>query len=136
MFKIDDRVVLPKTSNLKTYNEYEDDCTRGKVVQITQEGKFVVKWDSSWHKPNPSSHLANELMLESEADEILSKLEAEYESYATPIREKMKQAAQLLKEAGEIANKGDRDLTTWLDVTSPLIRAMDNLGWRTSSLEC
>lgn len=135
-YSVGDRVVLPKRSNLETWNEYEDDVTRGEVKAIPEEGKFTVKWDSSWIKPNPGTYNANELMPEAEANEILARLESEYEAWAGPIREKMKQAGQLLKEAGELADAQKKSLTEMHDIMSPLLGAMDSLGWSTSSLSC
>lgn len=135
-FKVGDRVVLPEYSNLESYNEYEDDCTRGEVTGVNSNGKITVKWDSSWQKPNPSSHDADELMTEVEADDILSKLEAEYEAWAAPIREKMEQAALLLKEAGGLAQGQNKHITELHDIIEPLMSAMRGVGWSTSSLSC
>lgn len=136
-FEVGARVVWIARSNLKTHNEYEDDdCTRGVVKSIGEDGKLTCKWDSRWTEPNPSKHNARELMAEDEADAILSKLEAEYEAWAGPIREKMKQAAELLAEADRLATKQKRNLTEMHEVVGPLIRAMDDVGWQTSSLSC
>lgn len=135
-FEVGQRVVLVAASDLDKYNEYEDDCTRGLVKSVEKDGKFLVKWDASWHQPNPDKHNASELMLETEANKILSKLEAEYEAWAGPIREKMEQAAKLLEEAGKLATKQKRDLSEMYEITSPLIGAMESIGWRTSSLSC
>jgi hypothetical protein len=131
------RVVLVAESNLTTHNEYEDDdCTRGVVKSVDKDGKLTVKWDSSWRTTNPSKHDASELMAEEEANKILDKLEAEYEVWAGPIREKIKEAAKLLAEADKLANKQKRDLTEMHEIVGPLIGAMDDVGWRTSSLSC
>lgn len=135
-FEVGQRVVLVSGSNLETHNEYEDDCTRGVVKSIDENGKVLVRWDGSYRKPNPGKHNADELITEVAADEILSKLEAEFEAWAGPIREKLEQAGALLKEAGELADKHGRDLTEMWDLTSPLTSAMDEVGWRTSSLTC
>lgn len=137
-FNVGDRVVWVERSNLETHNEYEDDdVTRGVIKAVEAKGKVRVKWDYVWDgSPNPSSIATSKLMLESEANEILSKLEAEYEAYAGPIRKKIEKAAKLLEEANELAAAQDRDLTEWSDVVDPLIGAMDTIGWRTSSLSC
>lgn len=136
VFEVGERVVLVAGSNLKTWNEYEDDTTRGVVKSIVQEGKLLVKWDGTWRKPNPSRHDASELITEVEANQIRSVLETEYEAWASPIREKMKLAAKYLTEAGELAAKQDKDLAEMHEITGPLISAMDGIGWRTSSLSC
>ena len=135
-FEVGQRVVLVSGSNLETHNEYEDDCTRGVVKSIDENGKVLVRWDGSYRKHNPGKHNADELITEVAADEILSKLEAEFEAWAGPIREKLEQAGALLKEADELADKHGRDLTEMWDLTSPLTSAMDEVGWRTSSLTC
>ena len=136
-FKVGDRVLLLERSDLETHNEYEDDDTcRGEVLSISEEGKFKCKWDQVWGQPNPSDHTAEELISEKEADKILSKLEKEYEAWASPIRKKMEEAAKLLEQAGKMADKQGRELAEMHEVVGPLISAMDNLGWRTSSLSC
>jgi len=136
MFNVDDRVVLPEASELEFWNPEEDDCTRGVVTQINDDGKITVKWDSSWRNPNPSNHDVEDLMLESEADDILSKLEEEYEAWADPIRKKMEQVGKLLREANELAYAQDQNLTEMHDIVQPLMSAMSSAGWSTSSLRC
>lgn len=136
-FEVGARVVLVERSNLDTHNEYEDDdTTRGVVKSVDAEGKLTCKWDNSWITPNPSKHTASELMAEAEANKILEKLEAEYEVWAGPIRKKIEESAKLLAEAGELAAKKDRDLSEMHEIVGPLISAMDDIGWRTSSLSC
>lgn len=136
-FKVGDRVLLLERSDLETYNEYEDDDTcRGEVLSVSEEGKLKCKWDQVWGQPNPSEHTAEELISEKEADKILSNLEKEYEAWAGPIRKKMEEAAKLLEQAGKMADKQGRELAEMHDIVSPLISAMDDLGWRTSSLSC
>lgn len=135
-FEVGTRVVWLERSDLKTHNEYEDDVTRGEVKSIGEDGKYSVKWDDSWVTPNLGKHDASELINEDEADKILSKLEKEFEEWAGPIREKMEAAATLLEEAAKMASKKKRDLTEMHELTAPLINAMDDIGWRTSSLSC
>jgi hypothetical protein len=133
-FKVGDRVVDPDRSNLEEWNEYEDDTTRGEVTAVGEDGKISCKWDDSWHKP--STHNADDLITEAEADKILAKLEKEFEKWAAPIRKKMEQAAKLLSEAGELASAQGKDLSELHEIVGPLIGAMDDVGWRTSSLSC
>lgn len=136
-FNVNDRVVLVAASNLKTHNEYDDDETeRGTVRSVLPDGMLSVKWDNSWRKPNPSNHQSEELILETEADQILSKLEAEYEAWAGPIKEKMVQAGALLREAGKLASARNREITEMNEAVRPLLNAMRSLGWSTSSLSC
>jgi hypothetical protein len=135
-FEVGQRVVWVSRSSLKEWNEYEDDTTRGAVKSIDEDGKLSVKWDDSWVTPNPGKHDASELISEVEANKILSKLEKEFEAWAGPIREKMEETAKCLKEAGKLAAKQKKDLAEMHELTSPLISAMDDIGWRTSSLSC
>lgn len=135
-FEVGQRVVLVSGSNLDSHNEYGDDVTRGLIKSIDEEGKILIKWDNSYNNTNNRKRKASELMLEVDANAILSKLEADFEVWAGPIREKMKQAGALLKEAGKLADKQGRDLTQMWELTGPLTSAMDEVGWRTSSLSC
>src|SRR5579885_3633810 len=79
-FEIGQRVVVVHLSSLKKHNEYEDDdCTRGTVKDIKGD-KYLVKLDGSWHKPNHQEFTGSQLITEEEADQILTKLEEEYEA--------------------------------------------------------
>lgn len=133
-FEIGARVVLPENSNLDEWNVDEEDVTRGAVKSIGEDGKFLVHWDNSWNKP--SKHFAEDLMPEEEANKILSVLEAEYEIWAAPIREKMEQVATLIGEAGELASKQNKALAEMHELVGPLIGSMRKTGWHTSSLNC
>lgn len=135
-FKVEDRVVWVERSNLEEWNEYEDDTTRGTVLSVNDDGTLTVKWDSSWLTPNPSKHNANELITEAAADKIRVKLEKKYEAWAGPIRKKMEQAGKLLSEARELADEQDKNLSEMHELVGPLINAMDEIGWSTSSLMC
>lgn len=139
-FEVGSRVVDTTRSNLKTHDEYEDggDVTRGAVVSLIDAAsdKVKVKWDSQWIEPRTSTIAIKNLMSEKKANQILSKLEAEYESWAGPIREKLKAAGELLREAAQLAQAKKRDLTEMHDLVGELTEAMDDIGWRTSSLSC
>lgn len=134
--EVGSRVVWLNHSNLETYNEYEDDTTRGTVESINEHGDLFVKWDDSWWNAEPKAIQPEDVISEEEADKILSKLEKEYEVWAAPIRKKMESAAKLLREAGELADKQDKNLSEMHEIVGPLISAMDQIGWRTSSLSC
>lgn len=133
-FSVGDRVVLVERSNLEEWNEYEDETTRGVVTAISEDGKVSCTWDDTWNKP--SVHSADELITEAKADKILAKLEQEFEKWAGPIRKKMEQAAKCLNDARELAEKQGKDLSEMHEIVGPLISAMDDCGWRTSSLSC
>lgn len=133
-FEVGQRVVLISGSNLDTHEEYED-MTRGLVKSIDKEGSLTVKWDPNWRKLNPSTHVARELMAEDEANKILSKLEEEYNIWAVPVKEKIKQAANLLIEADALAALQNTNIID-MDAVNPLLSAMEDIGWSTSSLGC
>ena len=137
-FEVGQRVVDKKHSDLKHYNEYEDDVTRGVVVSLCEDEphKIRVKWDESYKKPNPENILIEQLIREEEADKILSVLEAEFKVWADPVAEKLKEAGKLIKEADALATKNGRELTEMYDVLGELTSAMEEIGWRTSSLSC
>lgn len=133
-FSVGDRVVLVARSNLKEWNEYEDDTTRGTVTAVSENGTVSCTWDDSWVVPG--TYNADELITEDKADKILAELEKEFERWAGPIRKKMEQAARCLNEARELADKQGKDLSEMHEIVGPLISAMDDCGWRTSSLSC
>jgi hypothetical protein len=138
-FNIGDRVVL-NDHNLKNYDEQGMDCTKG-VVHDTKETlhdgceKVLVKWDISWGPPLQEID-ASQLVPEKEANQMIATMEAEFEAWAIPAREKMKQAADLLLEAGNLAEMHNREINQMHDIVYPLLTAMDSLGWRTSGLSC
>lgn len=133
-FKVGDRVVL-NDECLVAYDEYSDDCFRGKVSSI--EGKKItVIWDDSWRNENAEALTPDELISEEKADKIIDKLEKQYEKWASPIRKKIEDAAKLLAEADKLAQKKNRDLAEMHELVSPLLCAMDDIGWSTSSLSC
>lgn len=137
-FEIGQRVVNVECSNLKTHNEYEEDVARGVVVALyaDEQDNVRVKWDSKWMKPNPEKISSEKLIAEEDANKILSKLDKEYEAWASPIREKLKEAGELLREADRLAQKQGRNLVEMYVLTGELTNAMDEVGWRTSSLSC
>jgi hypothetical protein len=135
-FEVGQRVVLVSDSNLKEWNVYVDDTTRGVIETINSVNNYSIKWDSKWHTPNPSNHNASELITETEANEIRSQLEKEYEIWAGPIRNKMEQAAKCLEEAEELASKQNKNLAEMHELTYPIVKSMDQIGWITSSLSC
>jgi len=134
-FKVGQRVISKDSVNL--FEEYEEDqAIRGVVESLGEGDKVSIKWDRKFMSPNPEILSVKELLTEVEGDAKLSTLEADYESWAGPIREKLKAAADLILEAVSLSNKKKRDLVEMHELVSPLIHAMDTVGWRTSSLNC
>lgn len=136
-FKVGDRVVHVKDSSLEEWNADDyDDTIRGVVKGIHKSGKLLIEWDLSWRNKEHAEAMPDELISEAEANKILSKLEAEYKAWADPIKEKVEQAAKLLREAGKMASKQKKELIEMHDLVYPLLGTMDGLGWSTSSLSC
>lgn len=135
-FKVGDRVVDKVESDL----EYHQDkyVIRGTILSFKENDPNTVKvnWDQYWVSPNPSNISIDKLILEEEADQLLSKLEAEYEIWAAPIRVKMKEAGQLILEANALALKEKKSLVDLHELSAGLTNAMDEVGWSTSSLSC
>ena len=105
-FKVGQRVVL-RNSALEEYNDDGSYTQEGIVQEIHKSGKCLVKWD----KGNTAGVEPDDLVSEEEAEKILDTLEKEYDAWANPIKNKMKQAAKLLQEADELAAKQDKNLT-------------------------
>ena len=134
-FAVGDRVVSREYSDLDAYNEYEEDALRGVVKKIHESGKLLIKWDDFWHNKEHAEAMPEDLISETEANEILAKLEAEYKVWADPIQEKMeeagkllREAGKLLREAGKLAAKQKRDLSEMHEFVAPLISA-DGFYW-------
>jgi hypothetical protein len=120
---------------LRWYKEDEDidinDITTYTVVDpptTDYPNTVFVKYTNS-KNGSVYSFKDSELILQSELADLCSKLEQEY---------KLDAAAQLLKEADQIANDNNFQLTGMdlRDEMSQLLSTMDDLGWNTSSLHC
>jgi len=72
------------------------------------------------------------LILESER----STIEQEFKKVSKEIKEKMKEAAKAVNEAGKLAKSAHASLQSMYDEVRPLVDAMDNNGWRSSSWGC
>lgn len=90
----------------------------------------VVEWDNT-REINPTNTSDLELITESQ-------LESDFMTLQNQIKNKMKTAAHALKEAQKMALLNGYDLHGYdmHAATSPFMDAMDEIGWRTSSLIC
>lgn len=134
-FKVKTRVVLLSESYLTKWDQYENYIVAGEVLSVDAEDNLTVKWDDDCYRKN-TVHKSSELILEKEANIILSKLEEEFEVWANPIRIKIKEAAKSLEEANELAILNKKELVKLHSIVSPLIYALNNIGWETSSFSC
>src|SRR5271170_5792729 len=95
--------VVKLTADLQRYNPDEDDLWRGVIEAISKKhGKVLVKWDSTWQKPNIEEVELISLISEDEADKRMSILEKDYAVWAGAAREKCEAAATLIDEASAI----------------------------------
>lgn len=143
--------LTPGTKVIATYqygDEYEvvrfrlddyDDNTLVGVVRSKEAspGKVFVKWIEGEQTDDENSD-GEEVDIK-----VLSlfsergNLEKEFKVVQKQVKEKVKAAAALVKEAGKLAEKGGLPpLADMYDVSSPLVSAMDNNGWRSSSWGC
>ncbi len=75
----------------------------------------------------------NLLVLETEK----SGIEKEFKNVSKAIKEKMKEAGKLVKEANLLSKKANLGSVAHLyDAVRPLVNAMDESGWRSSSWGC
>lgn len=117
-------------------DEYDDYTLHGTVLdrKSAQRGFVVVKWDENDFDREEEEEVDPELLvLESEKDQLTT----EFKVAQKAIEEKMKEAAALVKEAGQMATDAHaRSLQSLYKACRPLVNAMDNNGWRSSSWGC
>jgi hypothetical protein len=97
------------------------------------ETSVVVKWDG--YKYCSKTDI-DDLMLEVDVDKKLAPIEEEFNDLTKDIEAKMKLAGQAIRMANKIAKELGVENLSSLDCVSPLLKAMDDVGWRTSSLSC
>lgn len=116
------------------FDEYDDYTLTGVVVdKPAKDGHVIVLWDENdWDYEEEEVEIKL-LTLASDRSEI----EKEFKSVSKEIKEKMKEAARLVNEAGKLAKKAHaKSLESMYDASAPLVNAMDNNGWRSSSWGC
>lgn len=99
----------------------------------------VVEWD----KGGVQKVTIRSIILETEAEaeeakltKEKEKLEEEFDSAANQIQEKLAKAAKLISESASLAEGAGTDLQSLYEETRPLMRALDDAGWSTSSMRC
>jgi hypothetical protein len=139
-FKKDMRVML----DFDKLNQHDETTRRGviltesRVDALTGEEKVYVKWDHErYRQPNPEEVLTQKLLLEDVGDVKLASLEAEWNEAESKVKENLREAAELINAASEVASQvGCDSLLDMYDAIRPLYSAMDNAGWNTSSFGC
>lgn len=97
-------------------------------------GMVMVEWDYPQGEITKVS--ASTLITEEEAEATKLKLEDDFDSLQKQLHDKLQQAAELISEAAEQARKHGHDLSEMYDTIDPLMDALDNAGWCSSSLGC
>jgi uncharacterized protein YndB with AHSA1/START domain len=108
----------------------------GKITAITEDGEILVKWDDEWMNRNPKIFMATDLQPELSAKEEYTRLEEEFKQLNKELQAKMTEAGNLIKDAAKLAEKHGKELVNMFDACGPLLSAMDQAGWQTSSLGC
>jgi hypothetical protein len=112
-------------------------ATESTIDPLHKTERAYVKWDHTpYNKPNPQELSVENLILESEGDKIADKMEAEFQKLNEEVSAKMAEAARLIDEASSLAEDSGRELHMMHEAMSPFLQAMDDAGWRTSSLSC
>ncbi len=101
-------------------------------------GLYLVEWDKAYYAKTTTitKEPASALKLLTVAQAEQSKLDAEFAEIESQCREKLAAAASLISEATAIANSKHTSLQDMYEATSPLMRALDDAGWSSSSMGC
>jgi hypothetical protein len=112
---------------------------RGKVVGFGASEIVLVEWPGG----TISKASMRNLLTEQEADikeaKLLAKeaeLNREFNEASKQIKDKLTTASNLIIEASKLAAKNHTDLQSMYDECRPLMQALDNAGWSTSSMSC
>lgn len=99
-------------------------------------GHVWVKWIDGDYRDNLDEEMEVDLkllVLESDKTDI----EKDYKSVSKEIKAKMKEAGKLVKEANALSMKANLGpIGQMWDQVRPLVNAMDESGWRSSSWGC
>jgi predicted DsbA family dithiol-disulfide isomerase len=135
-------------------------CSKGKIVgsveQVGAHNTVIVEWDNKQIQRITTRSLLSEkdaltqdqtlkeealrakaerVRAEARAKKERLRLEQEFEQSRELIASKFVEAAKLVEEADKLARKAGKSLYE-LDEAQPLIDAMEEAGWDTSSISC
>lgn len=119
-------------------------CNKGVVKSEPEAHKThghvaIVEWDSgSLQKVTLRSLLteAEGVAQDARIKEETERLQRAWEATELQVTQRLAQAAKLIDEATDLAQAAGKDVNDMYEATRPLMRALDNAGWRTSSLSC
>ena len=101
--------------------------------QEASPGKVFVSWIEGERTGEEEEVDTKVLALASDQ----AALDAEFKVVEKQIKEKLTEAGKLVKEAHKMAQKaGAHSLESMYDAVRPLVHAMDDSGWRSSSWGC
>jgi hypothetical protein len=140
-FKLGDRVGQPVDKSDVSYAGENVEQYFGTIVEVTpneSEDLFKIKWDGeSCHSYlNSKCFKASSLLSEEECKKHNNQLMAEFSEMHEKIKAQMKIAADAILEANSIAEDNNLELPNMHNSLGPLIGAMEDIGWSTSSLSC
>jgi hypothetical protein len=118
--------------------DYDEQTLTGVVIdKPANRGKVWVRWDEdSCRDIDGDEEELDPKVLSLEANR--SELDKEFKVAAAAIKKKIEEAAKIVREANKMAqDAGVRNLEEMMyDAASPLVSAMDDSGWRSSSWGC
>lgn len=113
------------------HDHYDESTLTGVVLDKPASDKCVIVL---WHENDEEMEVEVQLLT---LDTDRSLIETEFKSTVKQVKDKMKEAAKLVREANALAKKGHApSLANMSDAIRPLINAMDSAGWRSSSWGC
>jgi hypothetical protein len=115
------------------YDEYGDTDLVGVIrSKPARPGYVWVKWIEGDAAGEDDEEVDLKLLvLESQRSQI----EADFKRVSKEVKEKMKEAAKIVNEAGKMARSVHSTLAN-MGASYELVSAMDNNGWRSSSWGC
>lgn len=119
------------------YSEYdEDNAYYGVITDILNDGRLMVKWDDEYMNRNSAPMKPNVFELEGDLKAKYSALEEAFNKVQGELKQKMKEAGDIITSASKLADEAGFELTEMYEVTRVLERAMEGAGWQTSSWHC
>ncbi len=139
-FALGDRVAENVTKDNRNFEglcEYKVGAIKADKVHGKPD-HYIVQWDPRWKgdKSAIEEVHSNLLISEAEADVKAAALETEFTALEKMVKDKLNIAAKALDEATKLAAAAGFSLSDLHEANSNLMNAMDNAGWRTSSLHC
>lgn len=117
-------------------SDYMEEPDYGVVTDVLSNGNVKVKWDPNACQEDDEEYDPAHLLAEAALKAKLVTLDKEFKETTKLIKEKMKEAAALVKDANKLAKKTGNNLEEMYDAVHPLVNAMDSAGWRSSSWGC